>query len=123
MKNGLVKRIGMKLILPLAIAGIVGGGCKTYVVDGNKVKKNPTIFNYLVENKGDTLEIKYTSHVASSDLKKIKINGEKYTSNDRDVFLKALNHYWYLIDEIDSIKSGNNPRAREKIDYGIKAFE
>lgn len=121
MKNGLLRKIGVGIILPLAFA--LSSCTKNYIIDGNNVKDNPFIFNSIVENKGDTLEIKYSLYGGGNGLKKIKINRKKYNFEDRDVYLKALNHYWYLTDKIDSIKVENSPKTQKEIDYGIKAFE
>jgi len=140
MKNSLVRKIGMKLILPLAFAGVIGSGCsKTYVIDENQVKKNHTIFNHLVENKGDSIEIKYNrrSNFSSnlSNLSNLKINGVKYRKKDSLVYEVGNEHYHYLLDKVYSIKNAERQKKiqlkmqkkesekQAKINHGLKAFE
>ena len=138
MKNTLVKRIGMKLVLPLAFVGIVGSGCsKTYEIDGNKVKENLLIINRIVEYKGDSLKIKYSLPFFGSpkDLSNLKINGVKYKKKDFLVYEVGNEHYHYLSNKIDSIDNAEKQKEiqlemqkkeqekQAKINYGLKAFE
>jgi len=133
MGTGLINKIGKGIVLPLVFA-LSGCGVKTYEIDGNKVKNNSVIWNSIVENKGDTLEIKYSLKFGlfvDNNIKSAKINGIKYNNKDSLVYEVANEHYHYLKGEIDKRKESKKFAKeqekvmvkKEKINFGLKAFE
>ena len=136
MKNGLLRKVGIGVILPLAFTVFSCG--KTYQIDNSLVKKtNPGFFKKIVESKGDSLEIKYSVFwgLSEENLHKLKINGIKYKKKDSLVYEVGNKRYHYLCEEIDSIKHTRRElkiqakkkkkqlRKQEKINYGLKALE
>ncbi len=132
MEKGLLKRIGKKIILPLAIAGIVGGGCaKKYEIDGSKVSFSTV--DYSVIEKKDNAKITYSclpfQHIVSAVVVKNKGDSlqhkrsERYSCSnpaDASVINFYRDRFKYLRAKKDSIDLANN---KEKNDFGLKVFE
>ena len=81
---------------------------KKYDIDGSKLKKGNTIFNDLVERKGDSV-IRYTYPLFANDKTSVRIwiNGKRYTKRDREVYPKFAKRYEYLLEEIDAKEIAN----------------
>ena len=132
MGNGLIRKIGKKIILPLAIAGIVGGGCKKYDVEGSVIKFIK--WDNIIKEKRGNLEIRYDLS-SNADLFKLKVS--KYNEGSWDVERYSLSHSddveiidMYqeransLIFKIDSInKSEKEIEEQRRKDFALKALE
>lgn len=114
MSKGLVKRIGKKIILPLAISGIVGSGCTKYEIDGRKIKDGFFTHSSMTETY-DGNKIRYS--VKSYDvsiLKNVRINGVPFYKKDTIVFSKAQERFTYLTKQIQEIEKQKVEQEREK---------
>lgn len=113
MKNKLVKKIGIGLILPLYLG--LNSCTKSYEIDGSQVTEGVFTFNKVVEQKGKNL-IRYSlagDLFRNHDLS-IIINGEKYTKKDTSVYKVGYERYGSLLNKIDSIRNAKKDLEIQK---------
>jgi len=137
MGNGLFKKIGMGVVLPLAF---VLNSCvvKTYEIDGNEVKYKfddiSIIPFWILKEKTKSGKINryfFEKNKRESPFSDFKTGNQWYSIEDSLVFQKAKAKATYLFERIDfiedSIKQAEDLRIMQekqaRIDYGLKALE
>jgi hypothetical protein len=117
MKKSLVQKVA-----PWVFAGLslIGSGCgKVYEIKNGKVKINPSIYNSLVQIRGDSL-IKYSSKPYGGNLANVNINGIK-SKEGTEIYNKEKIHYNYLKGELDSLYELNK-KTNKSIDWRLIRF-
>ncbi len=106
-----------KVLPAVALAGAFTFGLtyKTnHEIDGVKFQQGYSIFNKIIEYKGED-KIRYSESLNRySDLGKVVINGERFYPEDISVFKEAEKRYEYLKNKLDSKKSEKQQQRIEK---------
>jgi hypothetical protein len=128
MAKELVKKLGL-MVLGAGLVAVTSYGPK-YNINGSKVKDGYTIFNSLVEYKGED-KIRYVAKPLSQGLDKVVINGEGHNKKDTLIYPEAEKRYYSLLNKIDSIKTAKHDlkiqkkleKEREKVNEALEILK
>lgn len=111
MNKGLIYAAG-----GMAFLGLIGFKSvhyDEYIINGNKVKDGQSVFNDLIEFKGED-KIRYVMSLKNEDLGKVVVNGKRFNEKDILVYEEAAKRYYSIKQEIQEIKDQRKNSSIEK---------
>jgi len=137
MKKGLIRKIGIGIVLPLAF--VLNNCGKVYEIDGNEIKLEKNDSYFVLRETLNKEKMKNSYFFESNDKERKLISFDtrsisfldfknmNYSEEDTLIFQKAKARATYLFAKIDSIEVAREEKQDQeqkqtRIDYGLKAL-